>query len=93
METIQGFKGDESAGTRLAVWGWTWNYVLDHPMGGGFEAYRQNRIQVTTVSSQTSGEDADGHRPERWPTRAAPITAPISRCSASRAFPASSSSC
>jgi O-antigen ligase len=56
METIQGFKGDESAGTRLAVWSWTWNYALDHPMGGGFEAYRQNRIQVNTVNTQTSGE-------------------------------------
>ena len=50
METIQGFKADESAGTRLAVWGWTWNYVLDHPGGGGFEAYRQNRIQVNMVN-------------------------------------------
>ena len=50
METIQGFKGDESAGTRLAVWGWTWNYALNHPMGGGFEAYRQNRIQVNMVN-------------------------------------------
>jgi len=56
METIQGFQADESAGTRLAVWGWTWNYALDHPMGGGFEAYRQNRIQVNTVNTQTSGE-------------------------------------
>ena len=56
METIQGFQGDESAGTRLAVWGWTWNYALDHPMGGGFEAYRQNRIQVQTVNTRTSGE-------------------------------------
>ena len=56
METIQGFKADESAGTRLAVWSWTWNYALDHPMGGGFEAYRQNRIQVNTVNTQTSGE-------------------------------------
>jgi probable O-glycosylation ligase (exosortase A-associated) len=56
METIQGFKGDESAGTRLAVWGWTWNYALDHPMGGGFEAYRQNRIQVSTVNEQAGGD-------------------------------------
>jgi probable O-glycosylation ligase (exosortase A-associated) len=56
METIQGFKGDESAGTRIAVWGWTWNYALDHPMGGGFEAYRQNRIQVATVSGQAGGD-------------------------------------
>jgi putative inorganic carbon (HCO3(-)) transporter len=56
METIQGFEGDQSAGTRLAVWAWTWNYVQDHPLGGGFGAYRLNRIQVQTVNAQTSGE-------------------------------------
>ena len=56
METIQGFQGDQSANTRLAVWAWTWDYVQDHPMGGGFEAYRQNRIQVSTVNAQTTGE-------------------------------------
>jgi O-antigen ligase len=56
METIQDIQADQSAGTRLAVWGWTWNYVQDHPLGGGFGAYRLNRIQVQTVNSQTSGE-------------------------------------
>jgi O-antigen ligase len=56
MDTIQGFEADQSANTRLAVWGWTWNYVLDHPAGGGFEAYRQNRIQVRTVNAQTTGD-------------------------------------
>jgi O-antigen ligase len=56
METIQGFKGDESAGTRLAVWAWTWNYALDHPGGGGFEAYRQNRIQVNTVNQALAAD-------------------------------------
>jgi len=54
METIQGFKGDESAGTRLAVWKWTWDYALQNPMGGGFEAYRQNRIQVNTVNPEAA---------------------------------------
>jgi O-antigen ligase len=56
MDTIQGFEADQSANTRLAVWAWTWSYVLDHPTGGGFEAYRQNRIQVRTVAAQTSGD-------------------------------------
>ena len=56
METIQGFQADQSANTRLAVWGWTWNYVQDHPLGGGFGAYRLNRIQVQTVNAQTTGE-------------------------------------
>jgi O-antigen ligase len=58
METIQGYQADESANTRLAVWGWTLEYVQDHPFGGGFEAYRQNQIQVQTVDARTSGDIA-----------------------------------
>jgi len=56
METIQGFQADQSAGTRLAVWAWTWDYAKDHPLGGGFGAYRSNRIQVLTVSTQRTGD-------------------------------------
>ncbi|MGZ8282828.1 MAG: putative O-glycosylation ligase, exosortase A system-associated [Allosphingosinicella sp.] len=56
METIQGYQADESANTRLAVWGWTIEYVQGRPFGGGFEAYRQNRIHIQTVDSQTTGE-------------------------------------
>ena len=56
METIQGFQGDQSANTRLAVWAWTWDYARAHPFGGGFGAYRGNRIQVQTTSAQTTGE-------------------------------------
>jgi len=51
METIQGYQSDESASTRLAVWAWTWDYVKDHPFGGGFEAYRQNHVTVQTIAS------------------------------------------
>ena len=56
METIQGFQADQSAGTRLAVWAWTWDYAKAHPFGGGFGAYRSNRIQVQTMNAQTTGE-------------------------------------
>ena len=56
METIQGFEADQSANTRLAVWGWTWTYVQGNPLGGGFGAYRQNRIQVRTVDARTAGD-------------------------------------
>ena len=56
METIQGFAGDQSANTRLAVWAWTWDYAQAHPFGGGFGAYRSNQIQVQTVSTQTAGD-------------------------------------
>lgn len=55
METIQSYQSDQSAGTRLAVWGWTLDYVKERPFGGGFEAYLQNRFQVQTVSAQGSG--------------------------------------
>ena len=33
----------------LAVWKWTWEYVKQHPLGGGFEMYRQNQIRYDTV--------------------------------------------
>ncbi|MBR0553796.1 putative O-glycosylation ligase, exosortase A system-associated [Stakelama marina] len=52
METIKTYKSDESASTRLAVWGWTLNYVKDHPFGGGFEAYRQNRLSYNLVDTK-----------------------------------------
>jgi probable O-glycosylation ligase (exosortase A-associated) len=55
METIQTYEADESANTRLAVWGWTWNYAKEHPLGGGFDAYRGNRIQIETVSTTGAG--------------------------------------
>lgn len=56
METIQTLEADQSAGTRLAVWAWTWDYAKNHPFGGGFGAYRSNRIHVRTVSAQASGD-------------------------------------
>jgi len=56
MDTIQNVQGDQSAGTRLAVWAWTWDYAQSHPFGGGFGAYRSNRIQVRVVNAQSSGE-------------------------------------
>jgi probable O-glycosylation ligase (exosortase A-associated) len=55
MSTIQGYEADSSANVRLAVWGWTWNYAKEHPLGGGFGAYRQNKIEVRTVATQAEG--------------------------------------
>ena len=55
METIGEYKADSSASTRIAVWGWTWDYVQKHPMGGGFEAYRQNQVRVQTVATSGTG--------------------------------------
>jgi putative inorganic carbon (HCO3(-)) transporter len=55
MDTIEGYQGDESASTRLAVWTWTLGYVQQHPLGGGFEAYRQNKLNFQTIAKKASG--------------------------------------
>ncbi len=57
MNTIQNHQADESAATRLAVWGWTLDYVKDHPLGGGFEAYRANRVHVELKGQKTEGNN------------------------------------
>ena len=49
MSTIENHAADQSASTRVAVWKWTWDYVKDHPFGGGFEAYRGNSVRYRTV--------------------------------------------
>jgi probable O-glycosylation ligase (exosortase A-associated) len=59
MDTISNHEADSSAASRLAVWGWTWNYAKEHPLGGGFEAYRQNRLQVHTVATNGAGPVAE----------------------------------
>ncbi|QGN54725.1 putative O-glycosylation ligase, exosortase A system-associated [Novosphingobium sp. Gsoil 351] len=55
METIGDHQADQSASTRLAVWQWTIGFANDHPFGGGFEAYRQNKLSVELVDTKTSG--------------------------------------
>ena len=56
MKTIQGYKSDSSAGTRIAVWAWTWDYANEHPFGGGFQAYLQNNVRYETeTKTETSG--------------------------------------
>lgn len=57
-DTIKNYKQDESASTRLAVWAWTWEYVKEHPMGGGFDVYRQNRIRYDIAQKDNPAEPA-----------------------------------
>lgn len=56
MGTIKTYKADASASTRLAVWQWTMDYAKTHPMGGGFEAYRQNQIRYEKVAVENTGD-------------------------------------
>lgn len=57
METIQDYKADESAATRVAVWKWTWEFVKEHPFGGGFDAYRINKIRYDLPVVDDNGFD------------------------------------
>ena len=57
MGTIQNYDKDESASTRLAVWAWTWDYVKAHPGGGGFDAYRQNKLRYELPVMDANGFD------------------------------------
>ncbi|HQV04294.1 MULTISPECIES: putative O-glycosylation ligase, exosortase A system-associated [unclassified Novosphingobium] len=58
MNTIENHKADQSASTRVAVWMWTLDYVKDHPFGGGFDAYRGNKIKVEMVEVEGTGNNA-----------------------------------
>jgi probable O-glycosylation ligase (exosortase A-associated) len=56
MGLIKGYQADSSATTRIAVWSWTLDYAAQRPTGGGFGAYRINRLQVEAVQVQETGE-------------------------------------
>ena len=55
MSTIENHDGDQSASTRLAVWAWTIDYAKDHPLGGGFDSFRSNRLVIQTTDTATAG--------------------------------------
>jgi putative inorganic carbon (HCO3(-)) transporter len=54
MLTIGNTQESSSLG-RLLVWEWTWHFVQDHPLGGGFYAY-----VVNTISFPPSAEFPQG---------------------------------
>ena len=44
MSTIETYNADSSAMGRIKVWEWTLDFVREHPLGGGFDAFLHNRI-------------------------------------------------
>lgn len=64
MATIGSYQSDQSASTRVAVWGWTWNYVKSNPLGGGFEAYLQNKVKFDTVEATGDGPNTQIEKQE-----------------------------
>jgi probable O-glycosylation ligase (exosortase A-associated) len=57
MGTIENHSSDQSASTRVAVWKWTIEYAKAHPLGGGFEVYRQNKLVYETVEKSSAGDN------------------------------------
>jgi len=57
METITGFRSDESASTRIEVWKWTIDYALANPNGGGFDAYRGNSFTYDLPEIEGEGNN------------------------------------
>lgn len=45
MSTIRTYDEDGSAMGRILVWAWTLDYVKEHPLGGGFLAYKVSSIE------------------------------------------------
>jgi len=57
MSTIENHQSDQSASTRVAVWKWTFEYAKGNPLGGGFEVYRQNKLEYETVSLSRAADN------------------------------------
>ncbi len=55
MATMTQADEDESASTRVAVWQWTLDFAKEHPLGGGFEAYRANSFTYRMPQTTSNG--------------------------------------
>ena len=55
MSTIKTYQADESASTRIAVWQWTLDYARQHPLGGGFYAFKGNKLRYELKADAGKG--------------------------------------
>jgi len=46
MSTITDYEQESSAAGRIAVWKWTMEFVMENPLGGGFDSFRINKIRT-----------------------------------------------
>jgi putative inorganic carbon (HCO3(-)) transporter len=46
ISTVRNFEKENSAYTRILVWRWTLGFTATHPLGGGFQTYVINHIEV-----------------------------------------------
>lgn len=55
MATLGSVQSDQSASTRMQVWGWTLDYVGENPLGGGFDAYLGNSFTYDMPVTREQG--------------------------------------
>ncbi|MDQ2803231.1 MAG: putative O-glycosylation ligase, exosortase A system-associated [Pseudomonadota bacterium] len=60
ISTIQTYKNDNSALTRLAVWQWTLEFAASQPLGGGFDVYRIDTIHTPPTPTEPEGGEQHG---------------------------------
>jgi putative inorganic carbon (hco3(-)) transporter len=52
ISTIGTYQADNSALIRILVWKWTLNYTATHPMGGGFDVYLIDHVDVPGTGNE-----------------------------------------
>lgn len=51
ISTIGNFEQENSAYVRVLVWRWTLGFIATHPLGGGFQAYLVNHIELPATAT------------------------------------------
>ncbi len=55
MATITEYKEERAAASRLDVWRWTFNYAVEHPLGGGFNLYLIDKLGPVNPDGSRAG--------------------------------------
>ena len=60
MNTIGTYQSDNSAMVRILVWRWTFDFALSHPLGGGFNSFFINVIDLPGSPEEPGGHQERG---------------------------------
>jgi probable O-glycosylation ligase (exosortase A-associated) len=52
ISTVANYEKENSAYTRILVWRWTLEFTATHPLGGGFQTYVINHVDVPGVDNE-----------------------------------------
>jgi putative inorganic carbon (HCO3(-)) transporter len=54
ISTVGNYEKENSAYTRILVWRWTMEFIASHPLGGGFQTYVINHVEVPGVGGEAA---------------------------------------